>query len=127
MIAVLASALPIWWFVGRPAWFERIADYHNEQYRASLFNQKPQYGNPLIVVSDVTMMGEWHLIMSLRYRDAVRDYWKPLGPDPRMPREGDVLIAEPFDEHHKWHFGTKEELQRVMDDRERKRRNRGTI
>jgi hypothetical protein len=127
MVAVLASALPRWWFVGRPAWFERISDYHEEQYQASLFDQKPQNGDKTIVFSHVPMMGEWHLIMSLRYRQAARHYWMPLGPDPRKPRAGDVLIADPFDQHHEWHFGTWEELRKVQLERERRRRLKGEI
>jgi hypothetical protein len=52
MAAVVVSTLPIWWFIGRPAWFERVADYHEAQYQASLFNQRPQNGDKHITVSD---------------------------------------------------------------------------
>ena len=79
MVAVLASALPIWWFVGRPAWFERVADRHYEQYLATMTDHEERYGDRTMIVSYVTMEGEWHLIMSLRYRHAAKYYWKPLG------------------------------------------------
>jgi hypothetical protein len=49
------------------------------------------------------------------------------GADPRKPRAGDVLIADPFDQHHEWHFGTWEELRKVQLERERRRRLKGEI
>jgi hypothetical protein len=111
MLAVLVSALPAWWLLGRPAWFARVAREHYQQYKAHTTFHEERYGTQTMLISNTTMMGEWHLIMSRRYDRAADHPWRPIGPDPKPPKPGDVLIYDPQDEEFERHFGTLEQRQ----------------
>jgi hypothetical protein len=121
MIAVLLSALPAWWFVGRPAWFNRVADRHHAQFLAETTFRDVQEGSKPVRYASVTMLGEWHRIMRKHYHRAAENPWMPIGPDPRKPRPGDVLI-EAVEEDEEPRFGTSEEARKIMLERQRRRR-----
>ena len=113
MIAVLVAALAAWWFVGRPAWFLRTASYHYEQYSAHTTFHDERHGSRTLLISNTTMIGEWHQLMAKRYRRAAEHPWKPLGPDPLLPKPGQILITDPLDEEFEGRFGTLEEQRQL--------------
>ena len=117
MLAVLVSALSAWWLLGRPAWFARVARENSQQYSAHTTFHEERYGTQTMLISNTTMMGEWHLIMSRRYDRAADHPWRRIGPDPKPPKPGDVLIYDPQDEEFERHFGTLEEQRQLLNRR----------
>ncbi len=96
MVSVLVIAVALWWCIGRPARFLRIAAYHEAQWRGHTTTEYRRLGTGIALIQTTTPRGEWHKLIAARYKRAASWPWRPLPPDPPQPLPGQVLMPVRF-------------------------------